>query len=81
MVRGVMSKATPRPKTPEAHRLERGLSLSEAALRIGIARPALQKVEAGAKGVSMATIERVAAFYGVTRAELVAGCDVALEAA
>lgn len=75
MVRGIMAKATETPKTPTQMREAVGLSLHEAARRIGIAPQALAKIEAGAVGVSMATVERVAAFYGVTRATLVAGCD------
>lgn len=70
-----MSKAQPLPKTPAEMREALGLSLNEAARRCGVGTPALAKVEAGAWGVTVATLERVAGLYGVTLTALVAGCE------
>lgn len=72
-----MSKAQPAPKTPAEMRESLGLSLNDAAARCGVAGAALAKVEAGAWGVTVATLERVARFYGVSLTTLVAGCEQA----
>lgn len=69
-----MSKKHP-PRRPADLRAAEGLTLSVAARRIGIAPQALAKVEAGAWGVTVATLDRVAQFYGVTLTALVAGCE------
>jgi transcriptional regulator with XRE-family HTH domain len=71
-----MSK-TKTPRTPTELRESRGLTLIAAASGCGVASTALAKVEAGAWGVTVATLERVARFYGVTLTALVAGCEQA----
>lgn len=70
------------PKTTPLHErtlLERrealGLTVNAAAAQIGISAASLAKVEAGARGVTMGTIERVAEFYGMTLSSVVASCE------
>lgn len=68
-------------KTPAELREDRRLSLAEAARGCGVDPDGLRKVEAGAAGCTVRTLEAVAAFYGVTLTALVAGCERARGAA
>lgn len=76
-----MSKATQTAKTPADRREALGLSIHAAAVKMGVSPIALSKVETGAHGCSVATLDRVAQFYGITLTELVAGCEAVRGAA
>lgn len=56
-------------------RIERGLSLREAALRAGISVSFLSALERGVSGASVATLQRLTAAYGSTMRELFGAPD------
>lgn len=62
-------------KTPAQLREAKGQTLRAAALAIGISPITLEKIEAGARGVTVGALERAAAYYCVTLTALVAGCE------
>lgn len=64
-------------KTPAEMREALGLSLPEAAKSMGLSPIVLERVERGGRGVTVATLDRVADFYGVSLTDLVAGCEKA----
>jgi transcriptional regulator with XRE-family HTH domain len=60
------------PRTPEEWRGTQ--TLSAAASRLGVSMAALRGIEAGARGVTVSTLERCADAYGANRVEFYAGC-------
>lgn len=72
-----MAKATHTPKTLTAAREALGLSVHAAAVEIGVDPIALRKAEAGARGCSVATLERIADYFGLTLTETMALCEAA----
>ena len=72
-----MSKTARAPKTLREHREALGLSLAQAAAQIGLARVVLERCEAGGRGVTVATLERVGDFYGLTLTQVAACCEAA----